>query len=178
VRVRQLSILVLVGLTLVAACGSSTSSAKSGSTTSRTVNTSNPKGSGATTTTKPKTSFATGFPEMQQTLAAAKGDACKLYAFSNVLNSVENPATTAENKEAVGILAQYFMDIADVLAPDHPTEADSLRTETTKFTQQAQAANYNLDDPSLSALNDQPFQQAFATFQQETSSCSTPTTAG
>ncbi len=175
--VRRVSILLLAGISVLAACNSTGGNAKDTSTTRRTVSTSNPTaGPTSSTTTEPRTPFATGFPQMQQTLAAAKGDPCKLYDFSAVLNSVSNPETTDEKKEAVDVLVQYFGDIADVLQTDHADEAASLRSETAKFSQQAAAANYNLEDPSLSALNDKPFQQAFATFQQVASGCATTTT--
>jgi hypothetical protein len=167
---------MLAGLTLAAACGSSDDGSKSDSKSATTVSPT-VAAPGVTTTTKPRIPFATGLAQMQATLAAAKGNACKLYNFSNDLQTVDNPSTPDESKAAADILAAYFMDIADVMQPDHPTQSTDLRNETNKFIAQAAKANYNLNDPSVNALNnDASFKQAFALFQQQNSSCATTTT--
>jgi hypothetical protein len=169
VSARQLSILLMASLALVA-CSSSDNTNKAA--TSETTTSAPSVTTLGPTTTIARIPFAAGLAAIQQSLAAAKGDPCKLYNFPKGLQALKNPATEDESKAAVTVLTTYFMDIADVLADDHPTQAASLRSATTKYTQAAEKANYDLTEPSVNDVTDEKgFQQAYVIFQQENANC-------
>jgi hypothetical protein len=175
---------MLAGLTLVIACGGCDDTSKGGKAQASSTSTTGVTAPGVTSTTKPRIPFAQGVTQMQAALVAAKGDPCRLYNFPTQLQSIDNPSTADEGKTATEMLTTYFMEVADVMQSQHPSQATALRTEATKYSAAAAKVNYNLTDPSVnSESNDKAFQQAFATFQQENSNCgdgssTTTTTVG
>lgn len=98
----------------------------------------------ATTTTVSDATFAATVDEARKQLEAAGTDPCKVIAvYQSAGTSMNNPATTAQRKEATALAVSFFNALADAAPKDLAAEAATIHKVSGQLEQEGKDTNWS-----------------------------------
>lgn len=144
-----------------AAAGDPTTTADGGSTPED----SSPESTGA------QLPFAEGVAQLRDSIEAADGDACKLYAVYTGEFRVEEPKTPDEVRQAIELTTSLFNGIADSAPADQADAVAKIKSGVETMKSSMEASNYSVESFSAGGYFNQDLQdglKAFATTAETT----------